>query len=90
MAQTIGYVAERSRYRARWIGALERCEVPTLVAWGEKDPVAVLAIAEQLAREIPGAKKVTWPELGHWPQVEDAGRVVETVEGFWGGSVQKS
>jgi pimeloyl-ACP methyl ester carboxylesterase len=86
MAQTIGYVEERSRYRRRWIGALERCEVPVLVAWGERDPVAVLAIAEQLGREIPGAKKETWGELGHWPQVEDAGRVVGTVEGFWRGA----
>jgi pimeloyl-ACP methyl ester carboxylesterase len=84
MAQTIGYIEERTRYRTRWIGALERCEVPVLVAWGARDPVAVVAIAEQLATEIPGAKKEIWGELGHWPQVEDAGRVVGTVEGFWG------
>ncbi len=85
MAQTIAYIAERTRYHRRWIGALERCDVPTLVAWGRKDPVAVVAIAEQLAREIPGAKKEIWDELGHWPQIEDAGGVVGTVEGFWDG-----
>jgi pimeloyl-ACP methyl ester carboxylesterase len=65
--------------------ALERCEVPVLVAWVARDPVAVLAIAEQLGREIPGAKRETWGELGHWPQVEDAGKVVAAVEGFWRG-----
>lgn len=84
MAQTIAYIEERWRYERRWIGALERCEVPVLVAWGKRDPVAVVAIAEKLAREIPGAQKEIWEELGHWPQVEDAERVVRTVEGFWG------
>ncbi len=84
MAQTIAYIEERTRYRRRWIGALERCEVPTLVAWGEEDPVAVLAIGEQLAKEIPGARKVTFPGVGHWPQIEAAGEVVGRVEGFWG------
>jgi pimeloyl-ACP methyl ester carboxylesterase len=83
MAQTIRYIEERWRYERRWIGALERCDVPVLVAWGKRDPVAVVAIAEQLAREIPGAKKEIWEELGHWPQIEDAARVVGTVEPFW-------
>jgi|HubBroStandDraft_6_1064221.scaffolds.fasta_scaffold980480_1 pimeloyl-ACP methyl ester carboxylesterase len=84
MAQTIAYIEERWRYERRWIGALERCEVPALVGWGKRDPVAVVAIVEQLAREIPGARKEIWEDLGHWPQVEDAERVVRTVEGFWG------
>lgn len=85
MAQTIRYIEERWRYERRWIGALERLDLPVLVAWGKRDPVAVVAIAEQLAREIPGAKKEIWGELGHWPQIEDAGQVVRTVEGFWEG-----
>jgi pimeloyl-ACP methyl ester carboxylesterase len=83
MAQTIRYIEERARYRKRWIGALERCDLPVLVAWGGKDPVAVKAIAEQLRREIPGARGIDWDELGHWPQIEDAARVVEGVGGFW-------
>jgi pimeloyl-ACP methyl ester carboxylesterase len=83
MPQLIRYTEERTRFRRRWIGALERCTLPALVAWGRKDPVAVMAIAEQLAREIPGAKLETWAELGHYPQVEDPARVVATVSAFW-------
>jgi pimeloyl-ACP methyl ester carboxylesterase len=83
MAQTIRYLEERRRFRRRWIGALERCDVPVLVAWGRRDPVAVIAIAEQLAREIPGARFETWDDLGHWPQIEDPARVLATVEAFW-------
>jgi pimeloyl-ACP methyl ester carboxylesterase len=64
LPQIIRYTEERARFRARWIGALERVNVPALVAWGRRDPVAVMAIAEQLAREIPGARFETWDDLG--------------------------
>jgi pimeloyl-ACP methyl ester carboxylesterase len=80
---TIGYVEERRRFRRRWIGALERCDVPLLVAWGRRDPVAVMAIAERIARGTPGARLETWDDLGHWPQIEDPARVVATVTRFW-------
>ncbi|HEY8086242.1 MAG TPA: alpha/beta hydrolase [Polyangiaceae bacterium] len=80
---TIGYVEERRRFRRRWIGALERCDVPVLVAWGRRDPVAVFSIAQQLARETPGARLETWDDLGHWPQIEAPARVAATVTAFW-------
>ncbi len=82
LPQTISYVEERTRFWSRWIGALRRLDVPTLVAWGERDPVAVMAIARTLAGEIPGARLATWADLGHYPQVEDPGHVVETIEAF--------
>lgn len=83
MPALIGYIDERWKFHERWIGALERLDVPTLVAWGERDPVAVLAIAHALAGEIPGARLRTWPDLGHWPQLEDPARVAQTLEAFW-------
>jgi pimeloyl-ACP methyl ester carboxylesterase len=79
----IRYTTERARHRRRWIGALERVDIPALVAWGRRDPVAVMAIADALAAEIPGAKRETWDDLGHYPQVEAPERVVETVTAFW-------
>jgi pimeloyl-ACP methyl ester carboxylesterase len=83
MPALIRYTEERARFRRRWIGALERTKVPTLVAWGRLDPVAVMAIAEQLAKETPGAELETWDDLGHYPQVEDPARVARTVMAFW-------
>ncbi len=79
----IRYTEERARFRRRWIGALERLDVPALVAWGARDPVAVMAIADALAREIPRCERVTWDDLGHYPQVEDADRVAQSVAAFW-------
>ena len=78
----IGYIAERKRFWHRWIGALTRLDLPTLVAWGLRDPVAVPAIAEQLAREVAGARLVTWGDLGHYPQVEDPPRVAALLGEF--------
>lgn len=64
------YLDDRWRFWHRWIGALTRLDLPTHVVWGRRDPVAVPAIAEQLAREIPGAR-LTWLEaLGHFPMLE--------------------
>jgi pimeloyl-ACP methyl ester carboxylesterase len=83
LPQTIAYTEERWRFARRWIGALERLDVPALVAWGRKDPVAVMAIADALASEIPRAERETWPELGHYPQVEDPRTVMSTLGSFW-------
>jgi pimeloyl-ACP methyl ester carboxylesterase len=80
--EIIKYIEDRRRFRRRWVGALERIDLPVLVAWGEKDPVALLAIGERLARETPGADMVSFRDLGHYPQVEDPARVAEAVESF--------
>ncbi len=78
----IEYVRERRRFARRWIGALERLDLPTLILWGLRDPVAVPAIAERLAAEIPDARLQTLDEIGHYPQLEAPTSVVEAVVAF--------
>ncbi len=76
------YLDERRRFERRWVGALERLDVPAHVLWGRRDPVAVPAIAERLAAEIPGAE-LTWLEdLGHYPMLEDPERFSSAVLAF--------
>ena len=60
----------------------ERFDRPALILWGARDPVAVLRIAELLARETPGARLVTLDELGHYPQLEDPARVGHEIDRF--------
>jgi pimeloyl-ACP methyl ester carboxylesterase len=84
----IEYYDERIRFRRRWIGALEQLDRPALILWGRRDPVAVPAIAEALAAETPGARLVWMEELGHYPQLEDPGRVVTELEAFLGAGAQ--
>jgi pimeloyl-ACP methyl ester carboxylesterase len=81
----IRYTEERDRFRRRWIGALEKLDIPALIAWGKLDPVAILPIAEQLAKETPRARLELWDDLGHYPHVEDPARVANTVTKFWDG-----
>jgi len=79
LPQLIRYNDERRRFTSRWIGALHRLDLPLLVAWGARDPIAVLAIGERLARETKGAELVRWDDLGHYPQMEDPARVAAVV-----------
>lgn len=82
LPQTIRYVDERWRFHERWIGALTRLDLPTLILWGPLDPVAVKAIAEKLAGEIPGARLQWLDGLGHYPQLEDPAAVAGAVNAF--------
>ena len=65
-----GYLHERRKFWHRWIGALTRLDIPTHVLWAREDPIAVPAIAEQLAREIPGAQLTWLNRVGHYPMLE--------------------
>ncbi|MGB1274775.1 MAG: alpha/beta fold hydrolase [Nannocystaceae bacterium] len=78
--QISAYTRERERLWHRWIGALTQLEhLPVHILWGDRDPVAVPAIAKALARETPGAQ-LTWMEgLGHYPMVEDPMRFAHEV-----------
>ncbi|MCB9583026.1 MAG: alpha/beta hydrolase [Polyangiaceae bacterium] len=82
LPQTISYVAERTRFWHRWVGALTRLDVPALVLWGPEDTVAVMAIGERLASEIPGARLERLEGLGHYPQLEDPERVGSVLSEF--------
>jgi pimeloyl-ACP methyl ester carboxylesterase len=65
------YIDERYRFHERWVGALERLDLPALVLWARRDPVAVAAIGEELARRIPDSRLVWLDSLGHYPMLED-------------------
>lgn len=82
LPKIISYIDERIRYRSRWIGALERLDLPTLVLWGARDPVAVLAIGEKLAKTIPDARLRVMGDLGHYPQIEGPDVFAAEVDGF--------
>jgi pimeloyl-ACP methyl ester carboxylesterase len=82
LARLTLYQDERVRFRDRWIGGLTRLDVPTHVLWGKRDPIAVPAIAEKLAGEIPGARLSWLEDLGHYPMLESPARWADGVLGF--------
>lgn len=51
---------------------VKRITAPTLVVWGRDDRIVPLHVADALAQDIPGAKKVVLDGCGHRPQTECA------------------
>ena len=76
------YLHERVRFRRRWIGALERLDLPCQLLWGTADPVARKVIAEELGRRIPGADTRWLEGVGHFPMLEAPERFSAGVQGF--------
>lgn len=60
---------------------LRRLNVPTLMIWGDRDPVVPLAQARAAAAEIPHARLEALP-AGHVPQLGNPDRVAHLLEDF--------
>jgi 3-oxoadipate enol-lactonase len=61
---------------------LGEIQAPTLVLVGKEDVPDIQAIADRLAREIPGAKRATIPDTAHAPSMERPEEFDELVLGF--------
>lgn len=61
---------------------LAAIKVPTLVLWGEIDPLIEVAGAHKFAEAIPGTKLIVYPKVGHLPQVEIPQRTADDVAAF--------
>jgi len=57
-------------------------KVPTLILWGESDPLIEPAAAAKFAAAIPGAKLIIYPKVGHLPQIEIPQRSAADVAEF--------
>jgi pimeloyl-ACP methyl ester carboxylesterase len=64
---------------------LRRITAPTLLIWGEKDAMIPVSNAADYLRDLPDAKLVTFPRLGHVPQEEAPAESVEPVRRFLAG-----
>lgn len=62
--------------------ALKRLQVPTLVLAGRRDCVTPLAMSEEIAREIPGARLDVFENSGHFAHIEEPERFCEVLRGF--------
>jgi pimeloyl-ACP methyl ester carboxylesterase len=61
---------------------LRRATCPTLVVWGERDPLLSLAYAEAYRDGLPSAELEVLPECGHLPHFEQERRFVDAVRAF--------
>lgn len=61
---------------------LSTIKVPTLILWGESDPLIEPNAAKKFAAAIGGSKLITYPEVGHLPQLEIPRRSAADVAAF--------
>ena len=65
------YIDERKRFRTRWLGALQKTEVPINIYWATEDIVAVKKIATSLHKLVPKSKLIWLEKTGHYPMLEN-------------------
>lgn len=77
------YMAERVRYRDRWVGALQKSLLPMLLIDGVADPISGRHLATHYRKLVPRSKVVELEQVGHYPQVEAPLRVAELCLAFF-------
>ena len=70
LPRLIRYIDERRQHEGRWTGAIETHASPLTIVWGDRDPVAVWAMAERLRSARADADLVRLEGIGHWPMIE--------------------
>lgn len=70
MARLIHYMPERVKHRERWVGALQRAQVPLTLIDGADDPVSGRHMAQRYRELVPSADVTLLEGVGHYPQVE--------------------
>ncbi|MEU2253697.1 alpha/beta hydrolase [Nocardia xishanensis] len=73
----IRYMAERRKNRERWVGALQRTEVPVRLIDGLRDPVSGAHMVERYRELIEHPDVVELPDIGHYPQIEAPERTLD-------------
>lgn len=71
----IRYIEERRVHQDRWTRGLVEFAGPLTLLWGELDPIAVTAMARRMQTLRPSTVLETFPDLGHWPGIEDPDRL---------------
>ena len=57
-------------------------ELPTLIVWGERDPLIPVHHAREAQKRIPGSRLEIFPKAGHFPYLEDPRRFAAAVLDF--------
>lgn len=70
MHKLIRYMAERKRYRARWVGALQQAAIPIRLINGAFDPISGRHMTERYRELIPNPDVILLEQIGHYPQTE--------------------
>jgi pimeloyl-ACP methyl ester carboxylesterase len=57
-------------------------DMPFLIIWGARDKIIPVAHGRAAHRQVPGSRLEEFPDSGHFPQLDEPERFVDTVAGF--------
>lgn len=66
----IRYMTERQKYRARWVGALQRADVPLRFINGLADKVSGAHLVKRFRETMPHTDITELKDIGHFPHFE--------------------
>jgi pimeloyl-ACP methyl ester carboxylesterase len=85
LPRTIRYIEDRRAEEARFTGAIERHPSPLAVVWGDRDPIAVVAMVDRLRERRSDAAVTVLGGVGHYPMIEDPARFAAAAVDFLDG-----
>jgi pimeloyl-ACP methyl ester carboxylesterase len=57
-------------------------EMPSLIVWGERDPIIPFRHGLRASEQMPGSRLVSFPDAGHFPHRDDPRRFVRELTEF--------
>ena len=76
----LDYMKQRKQYRERWVSALQNANAPLRLTAGMADPIS----GARYKQLIPNADVIELDQIGHYPQIESAEAVVNSITSFLG------
>ena len=73
------YTLERKKFWHRWIGGLEKTDIPINILWATEDPVAVVEMANVLHQKVAHSQLQLLEGIGHYPMLEQPAIWADTV-----------
>jgi pimeloyl-ACP methyl ester carboxylesterase len=78
-------IFDKVRYQTRWINAMQQTKIPMCFINGPSDPNSGLHMAKRYNEVIPNPNVILLSKnIGHWPQLEAPGEVLEAYGKFLG------
>lgn len=82
MQSMLNYYRALKRYRRELRFVIKRIDIPTLLLWGERDPVFIRATTENFTEWVPNLRVERLPEAGHFVQSDAPEKVNELIIAF--------
>ena len=80
----LDYMKQRKQYRERWVSALQNANAPLRLTAGMADPISGAHMVARYKQLIPNADVIELDQIGHYPQIESAEAVMNSITSFLG------